>query len=158
MHLQAIIIYLNEYEQKCLIVLVLDPLSPCPVALWYLVARQIKRVTHSSSTSIKMAVYKPQINGQLVVVVVARAPLIINPITFHSAPVMKAKAIRGWLGCLGNREVNAAALQRTQSSQMPYRTQDFYLLGVHQSLECLGPFYPSLSLHLLKTTSGKYAF
>lgn len=57
-----------------------------------------------------MAVYKLQINGQLVVVVVASAPLIINPITFPSAPVMKAKAIRGWLGCLGNREVNAAAL------------------------------------------------
>lgn len=40
-----------------------------------------------------MAVYKPQINGQLVVVVLASAPLIINPITFPSAPVMKVKAI-----------------------------------------------------------------
>lgn len=95
--------YLNEYEEKWIIVLVLDPLSPCPIPLWYLVARQIKWVTHCNSASIKMAVYKPQINGQLVVVVVASAPLIINPITFPSAPVMKVKAIRGWLGCLGNR-------------------------------------------------------
>jgi len=67
-------------------------------------------VAHSSSTSIKTAVCKSQINGQLVVVVLARTALIINPITFHSAPVMKVKAIRGWLGCLGNREINAALL------------------------------------------------
>lgn len=57
-----------------------------------------------------MAVYKPQINGQLVVVVLASAALIINPITFHSAPLMKGKAIRSWLGCLGNRQVRAAPL------------------------------------------------
>lgn len=92
-------VYLNEYEQKWIIILVLDSLSVCSVPLFYPVARQIKWVAHSNSTSIKMAVYKSQINGQLVVVVLASAALIINPITFHSAPVMKVKAIRGlaWL-------------------------------------------------------------
>lgn len=57
------------------------------------------------------------------VVVLAWATLIINPITFHSAPVMKVKAIRGWLGCLGNREINAALLPEnpafTDASQHP---------------------------------------
>lgn len=94
-----------------------------------------------------MAVYKPQINGQLVVAVLASAPLIINPITFHTAPVMKVKVIRGWLGCLGNREVSAPSLPK----QTPYSTQDFYLLGVHHSREHWCPLYPSLfyciSLH-----------
>lgn len=42
--------------------------------------------------------------------VLASAALIINPITFHSAPVMKGKEIRSWLGCLGNREIHAALL------------------------------------------------
>lgn len=42
-----------------------------------------------------MAVYKPQINGQLVAVVLVSAALIINPITFHHfARVMKVKVIR----------------------------------------------------------------
>lgn len=90
-----------------------------------------------------MAVYKPQINGQLVVAVLASAPLIINPITFHSAPVMKVKVIRGWLGCLGNREVSAPSLPR----QTPYSIQDFYLLGVHHSREHWCPLL--LLLHLL---------
>lgn len=101
---------LNVCEQKWIIIQCwallspwLNPLSVCSVRLWYSVARQIKWVAHSNSTSIKMAVYKLQINGQLVVVGLARAALIINPITFHSAPVMKVKAIRGWFGCLGNR-------------------------------------------------------
>lgn len=70
-----------------------------------------------------MAVYKPQINGQLVVVVLARAALIINPITFHSAPVMKVKAIRGWLGCPGNREVNATLLPENPASPDALHTQ-----------------------------------
>lgn len=36
-------------------------------------------------------------------VVLTSAALIINPITFPSAPVMKVKATKAWFGCLGNR-------------------------------------------------------
>lgn len=152
-------VYLNEYEHKWIIVLVLgrlspwlDPLSLCPVPLWYLVARQIKWVTHSNSTSIKMAVYKPQINGQLVVVVLASAPLIINPITFHSAPVMKVKAIRGWLGCLGNREVNAALLPENPAFLDRHLTAPktfTYLVSTnHWSIGVLStPAFYCISLH-----------
>lgn len=46
------------------------------------------------------------------VVVLASAALMINPLTFHFALVMKGKAVRGWLGCLGNKEVNAALLSK----------------------------------------------
>lgn len=44
------------------------------------------------------------------VVVLTSAALIINSVTFHSVPMMKRKAIRGWLGCLGNRDMHAALL------------------------------------------------
>ena len=105
------------------------------------VARLIKWVAHSSSTSIKTAVCKSQINGQLVVVVLARTALIINPITFHSAPVMKVKAIRGWLGCLGNREINAALLPEN-----PAFTDAFQHQGPCTYLASISHWAPVLSL------------
>lgn len=99
-----------------------------------------------------MVVYKPQINGQLVVAVLAGAPLIINPITFHSAPVMKVKAIRGWLGCLGNREVNATLLPENPAFPDGYliapRTFTYLVSSGHWSIGVLStPAFYCISLH-----------
>lgn len=94
-------------------------------------------------TSIKIAVYKPQLNGQLVVVVLTSAAIIINPITFLSAPLMKVKVIRGCFGCLGNRNKCSTPPREHSlpSCLAPPRT--FHLLGVHQSLKCSCAVYPS---------------
>lgn len=122
---------------------------------------QANIVTHSNSTSIKMAVYKPQINEQLVVVVLASAALIINPITFHSAPVKKGKAIRGWLSCLGNRNTCSTPPRERGLPRCLSAPRPFSFLGVYCSLERPYPLHLALyyiSLyHILSATSERCA-
>lgn len=111
----------------------LNSFSLCSVPLWYPVARQIKWVAHSNWTSIRMTVYKSQINVQLVVVVLTSAALIINPITFPSAPVMEVNPIRGWLGCLGNRSKCSTPPREHCLPSCLTAPRAFYLFGVHWS-------------------------
>lgn len=94
--------------------------------------------------------------------VLASAALIINPITFHSAPVMKGKEIRSWLGCLGNREIHAALLP--EKPAFPDALQHpgplpYLVSATHRSVHVLStPALYCISIrHILSTTSERCA-
>lgn len=94
--------------------------------------------------------------------VLASAALIINPITFHSAPVMKGKEIRSWLGCLGNREIHAALLPEKpafpNALQHP-RPLPYLVSAAHRRVHVLStPAFYCISIrHILSTTSERCA-
>lgn len=52
------------------------------------------------------------------VVVLTSAALIINPITFPSASVMKVRVIKGWLGFLGNSKCSTPWEHRPAADQL----------------------------------------